>query len=303
MKLLVTGARGRLGQEVIKIASKHPLIKQVLDPSRQDLNLEDSQNVEKYFASIQPTHVIHLAGYVYGIGGHHKRPLDSLKTAQIDLNLFNAMVKTPPHWIFYASSVAAYDPKVQTLPLDESRFLIGEPSDSESLYANVKRFAFLYLLNLRSSLGISFSYGLLTNLFGAQENLLSEEKHVIEALIEKAFEARKANSILEVWGGADDSRDFISYSHAAKIIINLLDLQTGPINIASGTEVSLSQLIQIFREGFGANLNARYKLGPSSISRRVSSVDKLNGLLPFTASYNPLVELKEYISSRALSDI
>lgn len=303
MKLLVTGAKGRLGQEVTKIATKIPSITQLFAPSRQDLNLEDSQNVENYFTSIQPTHVIHLAGYVYGIGGHHKRPLDSLKTAQIDLNLFNAIAKTPPQWIFYASSVAAFDPKVQALPLDESKFLLGEPSDSESLYANVKRFAFTYLLNLKSSLGISFSYGLLTNLFGAQEKLLSEERHAIEALIDKALKARETNSLLEVWGNADDSRDFISYSHAARVILKLLDLQTGPINIASGKEISLSQLIHILSEGFGTNFDARYIPGPSSISRRVSSVVKLNELVPFTASYNPVVELKEYISSRALSGI
>jgi GDP-L-fucose synthase len=303
MRLLVTGARGRLGHEVIQTLIKHPTIKEVFDPSRQDLNLEDSLNVEEYFASIQPTHVIHLAGYVYGIGGHHKRPLDSLKTAQIDLNLFNAIAKNPPQWIFYASSVAAYDPKVQALPLDESKFLLGEPSDAESLYANVKKFAFTYLLNLKSSLGISFSYGLLTNLFGAQEKLLSEERHAIEALIDKALKARETNSVLEVWGNPDDSRDFVSYSHAASVILNLLDLQTGPINIASGTEISLSQLIQVFSESFGANFNARYIPGPSSISRRVSSVVKLNELVPFTASYNPVVELKEYISSRALSGI
>lgn len=300
MKLLITGSRGRLGTEVLKLASNKFSMHEILAPTREELDLENSAAVKSYIADTEPSHVIHLAGYVYGIGGHQKKPLDSLRTALIDINLFSALTLNPPKWIFYSSSVAVYSPTESPLPHQEHDFLRGQPHTAESLYANVKRSAYFYLKELQNSYGMQFSYGILSNLFGARESGDVEINHVLEALISKTKQAKIDGGPIYVWGDPFDSRDFISYPFAAQVILNLLDINTDAINIASGEETSIKDLIFLIQKAFNTDLETRYIDGPKSISRRFSSKTKLIAFLPYVKHYNSKNEISRYLNGRSL---
>ena len=300
MKILITGSRGRLGTEVLNLASSKFSMHEILAPTREQLDLENSTAVKSYIVDTQPSHVIHLAGYVYGIGGHKKKPLDSLRTAQIDTNVFAALTLRPPKWIFYSSSVAVYSPTESLLPHHENDFLRGQPHTSESLYANVKRTAYFYLKELQNSFGTHFSYGILSNLFGARESRNFEINHVIEALITKTRIAKTEGGPIRIWGEPGDSRDFISYLQAARIILDLFDTDTGAINIASGKEIQITHLLSLIQKAFGTNYPVEYTYGPKSISRRYSSVAKLATLLSYVTDYDSEIDLSRYIISCVL---
>lgn len=302
MKILITGSQGRLGSEVYKLASQKYSTYQILAPKRSELNLENSNAVARYIKATKPSHVIHLAGYVYGIGGHAKKPLDSLRTAQIDINIFSTLAIFPPTWIFYSSSVAVYSPVDSLLPHNEEAFLRGQPHRSENLYANVKRIAYFYLNELKHQHGTIFSYGILTNLFGAIESPDIESNHVIEALISKIKKAEIDGEPIPVWGDPLDSRDFISYKFAAKVILDLFDLDTGAVNIASGKEMLISHLISLIQVALNTNLEVSYNVGPSSVSRRFSSLKKISSFLPYVENYDSEPELVRYITERAMEE-
>jgi len=302
MKILITGSQGRLGSEVYRLASENFSTHQILAPNRSELDLENSNAVANYIRANRPSHIIHLAGYVYGIGGHTKKPLDSLRTAQIDINIFTSLAMFPPAWIFYSSSVAVYSPVDSVLPLNEEDFLRGQPHISENLYANVKRFAYFCLNELKHQHGTTFSYGILTNLFGAIESPDIESNHVIEALISKAKKARVDGGPIHVWGHPLDSRDFISYKFAARAILDLLDLDTGAVNLASGKEILISHLLTLIQEVLNTNFEVNYIEGPKSVSRRFSSIEKIAPILPYIENYDSESELVRYLTERAMEE-
>lgn len=65
MKILITGSTGQLGIELLnqikKIEKKESLT--IINPSKQDLDLKDSKNCEKYVEDISPDILINLAAY------------------------------------------------------------------------------------------------------------------------------------------------------------------------------------------------------------------------------------------------
>ena len=77
MKILVTGAKGMVGQNFL------PLLKQkkeykILAPSKQQLNLLDQAAVATYMQEHRPDLIIHLAARVGGIQANIKEPVKFL---------------------------------------------------------------------------------------------------------------------------------------------------------------------------------------------------------------------------------
>ena len=64
--ILITGSTGMVGRSLVKnLKNKY----KILTPSSKELdlnNIEKSKNTQKK----KPTHIVHLAGYIGGIGKH-----------------------------------------------------------------------------------------------------------------------------------------------------------------------------------------------------------------------------------------
>jgi GDP-L-fucose synthase len=277
VKIWVTGATGSLGQSLIESleSAGHSSI---LAPTRDELDLTDHAAVERYVAEQKPTHVFHLAAQVFGISGHQQHPEASLLTnTLIDHAVFGALFKAPPQWIYYSSTVAAYGYPYKGLPLTEDDFLQGRPHVSEFGYAASKRFALNYLELLNQQQKTAFVYGLSTNLFGNGDRFLEGRGHVVISLLEKARRAKVENKPLEVWGTGSASRDFLSTADASKIMISLIDVNAGVVNIASGVEISISEIAEYIVEAF--DLQGFKFVGVNEgITNRVCSVLKLRSL-------------------------
>ena len=60
-KVVVTGAKGQLGSDLIQCLTKYKI--DCIGVSRQDFDLTDTEKMKKYLESIKPTCVIHCAAY------------------------------------------------------------------------------------------------------------------------------------------------------------------------------------------------------------------------------------------------
>ena len=92
------------------------------------------------------------------------------------------------------------------------------------------------------------------NLYGPRDNFDLESSHVIPALIRKCLEARQNGaSEIVIWGDGSPTREFIYAADAAEGLILAGERYDGdkPVNIGSGTEISIRELVTLVAEETG----------------------------------------------------
>lgn len=244
--LLITGSRGVLGTALIKILQSEGFT-QLLTPKRHEMDLLDPISTQTYFSRHRPQAIIHLASLVLGLGGNLKYQLRSaIENTSINNNIFSSIQKYPVKNFFYAGTVASYPFPYHSLPLTEKVFFEGLPHYGEFGYAMAKRHAYTYLRILSEEIGLRYTYGIFTNLYGEHDRFDPENGHVIPSLIAKAYESSKSQEALVVWGDGTAERDFLHAKDAAKAILLCLDQddENSLINISSGIGVSIRYLAE-----------------------------------------------------------
>ena len=74
---------------------------------------------------------------------------------------------------------------------------------------------------------------------------------MIPSLIKKAYE----NDILNVWGDGSPIRDLINSEDVARGMIHMVENQvTEPVNLASGTGVTIKEIAEIIADYFGKEI-------------------------------------------------
>ena len=89
------------------------------------------------------------------------------------------------------------------------------------------------------------------NVYGPFDNFDPENAMVIPSLIRKAHD----NDILEVWGDGSPIRDFIHCRDVAKGMIHFVKNKvTDPINLGSGSGISIKQIAEIISRRFNRKI-------------------------------------------------
>ena len=269
--ILITGAGGGLGKALVATLQKKGF-NNILTPSRQVLDLLDSEEVLRYFSQHKPQVVLHLASVVFGLLGNLENQMRSLvENTQINANIFAAINEHPAEYVFFAGTVAAYAYPYVKVPLQETDFFAGLPHGGEFGYAMSKRHAYAYLRILAETKGINFTYGVFTNLYGENDRFNENSGHVIPSLIMKAHQASLAGEPFHVWGDGSAQRDFLHFEDAAKAIVMCMTSQTASnlINISSGKASTIGELTQLIARQAGIS-DVRYQSDkPVGIQSRV----------------------------------
>lgn len=276
-KILIAGARGLLGTAIVNELKKQGY-QEVYTPTSQELNLLDNNAVNSWFNHYKPEYIFHLASLVYGLKGNLDNQLKSIhQNTQMNLNLFDACGNHGVKKIFFAGTVASYPYPYPSLPLKEEFFMDGEPHSGEYGYAVAKRHALSYLKILKQTKNIDYCYGIFTNLYGVNDKFDTDGGHVIPSLIKKAIDAMKDGSkVLHVWGKASTSRDFLNSQDAASAAVLCIQKVNGLINISSGQEVSMGEIVKIIQGYFNNNLSVQWDSNaPIGIPNRSVCNDKL----------------------------
>jgi len=102
-------------------------------------------------------------------------------------------------------------------------------------------------------------YLLPVNLYGPGDHFEPEKSHVIPALIRKFVDARDSGAKeVEIWGtglheGVPVSREFLYVDDAAEAIVLAAEKydKPDPVNIGSGQEIAINDLVEMIREMTG----------------------------------------------------
>jgi GDP-L-fucose synthase len=241
--ILVTGAHGMVGRAIVKVLREKGHNK-ILQPSKSELDLLSANATKEYFKVNNPEYVIHLAAVVFGLGGNMKNQMTSLaQNTVINQNVLLSCAVHRVKKVFFAGTVASYPFPYRKLPLQEDQLFEGVPHGGEFGYASAKRHASAYLEIMRSDLGIPFTYGLFTNMYGPYDRFDIENSHVIPSLISKLHNAKQSGTPFRVWGNGSARRDFMHVTDAAQAAVLSFLCYDGFINICSGQTASMREVV------------------------------------------------------------
>jgi len=130
----------------------------------------------------------------------------------------------------------------------------GPLEPTNEAYATAKIAGIKMCQAYRQQYGDNFVVGIPANPFGPGEDFSLERSHVVPALINKMHQAKGASEqSVEIWGTGKPQREFLYGDDLADACIFLMQRFKGaePINIGSGSTLSIGELAQLVRSIIG----------------------------------------------------
>jgi GDP-L-fucose synthase len=184
-------------------------------------------------------------------------------------------------------------PKFTPVPFKEDDLWNGYPEETNAPYGLAKKLLIVQLQSYRQQFGFNGVNVLPVNLYGPGDNFDLESSHVIPALVRKCFEAKeRGDKTLIVWGTGTPTREFLYVEDAARAIVRAAEVleSSDPINIGSGHEISIADLVPLVAEKVGFKGEIRFDpTKPNGQPRRCLDVTRARQLLGWEARV-PLAE-------------
>jgi nucleoside-diphosphate-sugar epimerase len=242
MKILITGATGKIGTRLIDVLSSDfkiiglDRILHVDDASAKfyQVDLTKYNEVEPVFETETPECVIHLAAI---LGSVCESEPELAKQINVDVteNLVKLAIKYKVKKFIFASSSAIYEQKV-LLPTKEEQNI-----NPRSVYGKTKLAAEGMMLKLSNSTEMKFIILRIFNIFGEEFS---------DSLVNKLIGSTNVLPVV-VLGPDNFVRDYVHISDVARAfelaVKTEFTSQTAVVNIASGIPTSNSKLIEIIR--------------------------------------------------------
>lgn len=296
MSVLITGATGLLGSEIIH---KRP---DSVGLTSKDCDLTESNRAILTLEEGRIKTVIHCAARVGGVKANTDYVADFFDdNVRMNMNVLEACKEKRLKLVSVLSTCIYPDAAFVKYPLTEDQLHMGPPHHSNFGYAYAKRMIEVQSRAYRQQFGCNFISVIPNNLYGPNDNYDLNSGHVIPALIRKFHEAMIAGKKeVVVWGTGRPIREFTFARDAAKIILWLAENYDGdePVNIGNPDWVSIEHLAMMIGEEIGYEGYVKFDSSkPDGQYEKPSSNQKLRSL-GWNGEYTPLREgLKETINS------
>ena len=291
--ILVTGANGMIGRALVKLLEKEsPKNITTADLPEYDLR----SRTDCSFLCHGQDYVFHLAG----IKGSPQRCMESpasfsVPMIQFNANMIEAAYEENVEWFLYTSSVGVYHPAEVFIEDDVwSTF----PSENDWYAGWAKRIGEMnveaYMEEYRWN---KCSIVRPANVYGPNDNF-GKWSMVVPSLIKKAME----NAVLSVCGDGSPIRDLIYSDDVARGMIHIVKNKvTEPVNLGSGTGVTIKQIADIVANYF--NIDIEWDITkPMGDMKRLMSTERAEsyGFSPKVSLENGIIKTiqwyKEYNS-------
>ncbi|AVJ28970.1 MULTISPECIES: GDP-L-fucose synthase family protein [Achromobacter] len=252
-RVFVAGHRGMVGAAITRELHRRGY-ENVLTRSRAELDLENQNQVHRFF-STTPVDVVYLAAAkVGGILANQTHPVDFLyKNLMIQCNVIRAAYAAGVRKLLFLGSSCIY-PREAPQPIREDALLTGPLESTNEPYAIAKIAGLKLCEAYQREHGARFICAMPTNLYGPHDNYDLHSSHVLPALIRKFHEGREANAeSVTIWGTGSPLREFLYVDDLAQASVMLMEHPDaeGIYNIGAGQDISIADLARLVARVIG----------------------------------------------------
>ena len=259
-RVVVSGGHGFLGSFVVE-KLRAAGCRGIIVPRSRDYDLREKTEAQRLYKDARPDIFIHLAAVVGGIGANRLSPgLFFYDNAVMGLNAIEGGRIAGLEKFVCAGTICSY-PKFTPVPFREEDFWNGYPEETNAPYGLAKKMLLVQLQAYRQQYGMNGVYLTPVNLYGPRDNFDLESSHVIPALIRKCLEAKQSSaSEIVAWGTGTATREFLYVEDAAEAIVAAAEKYSKPepVNLGSGEEISVRDLLELIRSLVGYEGSIRW---------------------------------------------
>lgn len=294
-KIFIAGHKGMVGSAI----HRHLILMgytNLVFKSSKELDLRNSIAVQLFFESEKPEFVFLAAAKVGGIVANNSYKADFLyENLMIQNNIIhNSYVYGVKKLLFLGSSCIY--PKFAPQPLKEEYLLTGILEPTNEPYAIAKIAGIKMCDAYRDQYGCNFISAMPTNLYGQNDNYDLNNSHVLPAMLRKFHEAKnEAKNEVVLWGDGSVLREFLHVDDLAKACLLLMENydEAGPINVGTGTDISILELAEIIKLTVGFKGEIVWDTTkPNGTPRKLLDVSKIHKF-----GWKHLIDLNEGIKS------
>ena len=299
-KIFIAGHNGMVGSAIERKFIQEGF-KNILTFSSNELDLRNQLSVEEFYKKEKPDFVILAAAKVGGIHANNKYKAEFIyDNLMIESNVIHFAYKNNVKKLLFLGSSCIY-PKESLQPIKEEYLLSGYLEPTNKPYAIAKIAGIELCKSYREQYGCNFISAMPTNLYGTNDNYHIENSHVIPALLRKVVLAKKNNdSFVTVWGSGKPRRDFLNVddlANACYLLMNEYD-EADPINIGSGSDISITELTNLIMEELDYNGEVKFdKSKPDGTMLKLLDNSKIKSL-----GWVPKIKIREGVR-KAIKEI
>jgi GDP-L-fucose synthase len=264
---------------------------EVVARSRAELDLLDQAAVARFFATERIDQVYVAAAKVGGIHANMTYPAQFIyENLLIAANITHQAFVSDVKRLLFLGSSCIY-PRLADQPIREDALLTGKLEPTNEPYAIAKiagiKLCESYNRQYGATHGIDYRSVMPSNLYGPGDNYHLENSHVVPALIQRFHLAKisRAPSVL-IWGSGRARREFLYVDDMVEGCLDVMNLpraaydqhtdpMRGHINLGTGEDVSIAELVEQIRETVGYEGSIRYDLAqPDGAPRKLLDVSR-----------------------------
>lgn len=270
-RITVTGGAGFLGRCIVEELKKASA--EVFVPRSADYDLRNIHETRLMLLKAKPHIVIHAAAQAGGIGLNQEKPAELFfNNMMMGLNLMDQAHDLGFVQKFVQIGTICEYPKLTPVPFKEENLWNGYPEDTNAPYGIAKKALLVMGQAYRKQYDFNVIHLLPVNMYGPHDNFNLNSSHVVPALIRKFIEAREqALTHVTIWGDGTATREFLYVDDCASAIVKATQLYDGadPVNIGTGSEIKITDLVAMIADLVGYRGNIQYDVSkPNGQPRR-----------------------------------
>ena len=279
-RVFVAGHAGMAGSAIMRRLERENC--DIIFATRRDLDLRQSDEVDRFMAQAKPDAVFVAAGKVGGIRANSTYPADFIAdNLAIALNTIRAAHRRGVKKLVYLGSSCIY-PRLAPQPMSPDMLLSGPLEPTNQWYAVAKIAGIKMCEAYRLQHGADFVSVMPTNLYGPGDNYHPVDSHVPAALVRRFHEAKiNGDATVAVWGTGSPRREFLAVDDLADACVFVMKSYSDPqfLNIGAGEDITIGEFARLVADVVGYRKKIVFDTSrPDGAPRKLLDVSRINAL-------------------------